>query len=410
MTDRIRSLFRIKNYGLYVVAMLLLGASIGVTGPYLSLYCTKVIGMSTGAYGLFMAVLALSGVAVNTILAKFSDSGMNRKAVIVAAVCCSAMGYASFLIFHHYAALLISVSFLVGLGAPALPQIFASAREAVNENQEAVDSTFANSLLRSLFSAGFLIGPLIGSLLLLTVGYRGVFLGTSVLFLTIGLLVLFLLKNKKSVKSAVNVKPISEPRNESGMGLRSKVIMLPFITLILLNTCNTVYNSTIPLFVVNQLHGTESQAGLVVALCAGLEIPLMIGLGGVAAKIGSRAMMMIGCVLAAMYHVILLLTHELWPIIAGQLLQASFVAMVIAIALSYFQDLLPTLPGLATILYTNATTLGQVAGNLTGGTVTQLAGFRNVYWVCLILVLAAVLLLLRTKPAGSKTHSASIEG
>ncbi|WP_138493758.1 sugar efflux transporter [Paenibacillus pinistramenti] len=407
MIDRIRSLFKIRNYGMYVVTMLLIGVSVGMTSPYLSLYCTKVIGMTTGAYGLFMAILAMSGVTVNTILAKFSDNGLNRKAVIIAAVFCSAMGYGSYLIFHQYIVLLICVSLLIGLGAPAVPQIFASAREAVNENKE-VDTTFANSLLRSLFSAGFLIGPLIGSLLLVGVGYKGVFLGTSATFICVGLLVVLFLNQRKTVAPAVNVKAISDNMNGT-LGLRNKLVLLPFITLILLNGCNTIYNQTVPLFIVNQLHGTESQAGFVIALSAGLEIPLMIGLGGLAAKIGNRAMMMIGCVLAAFYHIILLLANDLWQIIAGQLLQASFVSMVIAIALSYFQDLLPALPGLATILYTNASTLGQVGGNLTGGTVAQVAGFRNVYWVCLTLVLVSFVLLSRTKATAKQSRQTAVK-
>jgi MFS family permease len=139
------------------------------------------------------------------------------------------------------------------------------------------------------------------------------------------------------------------------------------------------------------------QAGLVVSLCAGLEIPLMIVLGGLALKLGNRVLMMSGCITAALYHVLLLLSSAVWQIIAAQLLQASFVALVIAIGLSFFQDLLPTMPGMATILYSNAGILGNLLGNLTGGIIAQLAGFRNVYWVCLLLVTISFIMLSRMK-------------
>lgn len=396
MIARIRSLFAIKNYSMFIVSMMLIGVAVSTTSPYLSLYCTKVIGMSSGAYGLFMAIVSLSGVIVNTVLAKYSDNGLNRKLVIVCATTFSACGYIAYLFIHNYFILLVTVALLLGFGAPAMAQIFASAREAVNANQEKVDSTFANSLLRSLFSLGFLIGPLVGSLLLLNLGYHGVFLGTASLFIVIGLLVLLLLKSSPKLKPTVNVKVISN-QQPAGMGLRNKYIWMPFVTLILLTMCNSTYNLNIPLYIVNVLHGSESQAGMVISLSAGLEIPLMIGLGSLASRLGNKKLMMIGCVLAAIYHVILLVATDLWQILLGQLLQASFVSMVIAIALSYFQDLLPALPGLATILYTNASTLGQLFGNLTGGIVSQLAGFRNVYIVCFVLVLCALVLLMRTK-------------
>lgn len=396
MLARIRSVFAIKNYSMFIVSMMMIGIAVSTTSPYLSLYCTKIIGMSAGAYGIFMAVVSLSGVTVNTILAKYSDSGLNRKMVIVCATTFSAIGYSSYLFIHNYFVLLITVAMLLGLGAPTMSQIFASAREAVNADNGKVDSTFANSLLRSLFSLGFLIGPLVGSILLLNLGYHGVFLGTSSLFLFIGALVLLLLKSSPQVMPTLNVKSINDT-GSAGIGLRNKYILLPFLTMILLTMCNTTYNLNIPLFVVNELHGSESQAGMIISLSAGIEIPIMIGLGSLATRFGNKRLMMIGCVLAAIYHIELLVATELWQIIVGQLLQASFVSMVIAIALSYFQDLLPTLPGLATILYTNASTLGQLFGNLTGGIVSQVVGFRYVYVICLLLAISAFILLLKTK-------------
>ena len=397
MIGRIRSLLQIQNYSMYVVMMLMIGISMALTSPYLSLYCTKVIGISPGSYGLLMALVALSGVLINTILAKYSDNGMNRKMVIIIAVLFYASGYITFLLIHNYVILLIAIPLLMGLGAPAVPQIFAAAREAVNTS-ETVNSTFANSLLRSLFSMGFLVGPLVGSILLTGFGYEGVFLGTFSGFIGIAVLVLVLLRQGQGVgiKPTVNVRSIQNI--EGGhIGLRNKYVLLPFITLILLNMCNVAYNLNIPLFVVNELHGTNTQAGWVISLSAGLEIPLMIGLGGVAARIGNKKMMLIGGSVDVVYHLIVLNSTALWQILAGQLLQASFVAMVIAIALSYFQDLLPTLPGLATILYMNASTLGQLLGNLSGGWVAELAGSRNVSWMCLGLLVVSLILLTRTK-------------
>lgn len=399
MVTRIRQLFEIRNYSIYIISMLSMGVGISLTSPYLSLYCTTVLGMSTSAFGFFMATVSLSGVIVNTILAKYSDQGLDRKKVIIIATLFCGTGYLCYLLFQNFFVLLISISLLLGLGAPTMPQVFASAREAVNAKKD-IDGTFANSLLRSLFSLGFLIGPLVGSLLLTSVGYRGVFTGTAIIFFSISLMIFFFLHSTPSPKLAPAVS-ISSPQANSAsapsVSLKNINILLPFLTMIMLNMCNTVYNMNTPLFIVNTLKGTDSQAGLVVSLCAGLEIPLMIVLGSLASKLGNRVLMMSGCVAAAVYHVLVLFSTHVWQIIAAQLLQAAFVALVIAIGLSFFQDLLPTLPGMATILYSNAGTLGNLLGNLTGGVIAQIAGFRNVYWVCLILVTISFIMLSRTK-------------
>ncbi|WP_246313940.1 hypothetical protein [Paenibacillus foliorum] len=80
----------IKGYSLFVICMLLLGTGISITMPYLSLYFTEGIGMSAGAFGVFMAVSSLSGVVVNSLIAKRSDRGMDRKLIILFAIISSA--------------------------------------------------------------------------------------------------------------------------------------------------------------------------------------------------------------------------------------------------------------------------------------------------------------------------------
>src|SRR5690625_3732785 len=100
--------------------MLLIGTSVSITMPYLSLYGTGVIGMSTGAFGVFMAISSLTGVIANTMIANYSDTGMDRKWLILAAMLSSACGYTSYIVFDSFLGLLLSVSFFNGLGAAAM--------------------------------------------------------------------------------------------------------------------------------------------------------------------------------------------------------------------------------------------------------------------------------------------------
>lgn len=102
MYIRFKNLFAIKGYRLFVICILLVGIGISITQPYLSLYATEDLGMSAGAFGVFMAVSSLSGVVVNSLIAKRSDSGMDRKRLIILAMLSSALGYASYLVFHNY--------------------------------------------------------------------------------------------------------------------------------------------------------------------------------------------------------------------------------------------------------------------------------------------------------------------
>ena len=67
--------------------MMLLGMGIAVTVPYLVLFATKDLGMTTTQYGLLLALAAVSQFVVNSIIARFSDThNVNRKVLIISAI------------------------------------------------------------------------------------------------------------------------------------------------------------------------------------------------------------------------------------------------------------------------------------------------------------------------------------
>ncbi|MGV2882212.1 sugar efflux transporter [Paenibacillus taichungensis] len=391
MYTRIKNLFEIKGYRLFIICILLVGIGISITQPYLSLYATEVLGMSMGTFGVFMAVSSLGGVLVNTLIAKRSDSGLDRKWLIILAMLSSALGYASYLVFDQFIILLVVITFFSGLGAPAMPQIYAYAQESAVASQNN-DKTFAMSILRSLVSLGFLIGPLVGTVILGVLGYKGLFLGTSFIYITIACLVFFFLQRRKSVQQ--NKDKVKSAHTSS---LKNKKIMLPFIAFIFLFAVNAMNTINTPLFIVHELQGTPMEVGLVVSISACLEIPIMLVLGSLGKKISNHTLLIIGCFVGLFYYAILSLSTHSWQLIAAQLLQAIYVAIVMGNGLSYFTDLLPHSPGQSTTLYYNGSIIGRLVGNMGGGILAQIIGFRHVYWMCIAIMVFSVLILWATR-------------
>ncbi|MCJ7843203.1 sugar efflux transporter [Lederbergia sp. NSJ-179] len=392
MFSRFKQLFQIKHFGLFIICMLLIGTSVSITMPYLSIYGTSVIGMSTGAFGVFMAISSLTGVIANTMIANYSDNGMDRKWLILAAMFSSACGYSSYLLFDSFLGLLLSVSFFNGLGAAAMPQMFAYAHELATESQSD-DKTFAKSTLRSLFSLGFLIGPLIGTVLLAAFGYNGLFLGTTTIFILLSALVYFFLPKRKMANT-----PKPKVQKPTLFSVETKRLFLPFFAFILLFSVVAVNSMNTPLLIIHELNGTHADVGLMVGLCAGLEIPIMLTFGALSKKLSNQTIVIMSCLVGILYFTVLGIATASWQLIAAQILQATFIAVVTGNGLSYFSDFLPDSAGVAATLYANASTLGRLGGNLMGGFGAELAGFRYVNWLCVSVIFISFIVLF-VKPA-----------
>ncbi|MCR8660182.1 sugar efflux transporter [Paenibacillus endoradicis] len=359
--------------------------AISLSTPFLSIYFTEQLGVSVGMFGIYLAVTLIAGIWISTLIGRRSDLGLNRKSIYLVATLCNALAFSGYLLFNDFTILFIYMIVFTALGAPGMPQLFAISREAVN-NSNSTDHAFANSTLRAAFSLGFITGPLIGTLLIAAVGFKGIFSGTIGVFLLVALLVFLFLKTNTELKiSNAKVKSFRLSQNRS--------ILLPFLILIFMYTAHWTSTLNTALFITNNLEGTTSDVGLVSSICAALEIPFMIMLGLLSAKYSSRILMMCGAFLGAAYYLVVIFSGAMWQMLAAQILLAVFVAVISAIGISYIQDLLPNMPGYASTLYSNSSTIGRLIGSLVGGGLATIVGYRYSFVLCFILIIISVIML-----------------
>lgn len=387
MFKRLTTLFSIPSYGLLFLCMLLQGMAISLSAPFLSIYFTDQLGVSVGMFGVFLAVTLIAGIWISTLIGRRSDLGLNRKRVYLISTLCNALAFSGYLLIKDFTILFIYMIVFTALGAPGMPQLFAISREAVTKSKF-TDHAFANSTLRSAFSLGFITGPLIGTLLIAAVGFKGIFSGTIGVFLLVAILITLFLKSNSEIKSSnaeVQIKSFRLGQNRN--------ILLSFLILLLMYTAHWTSSLNTALFITNNLGGTTSDVGLVSSICAALEIPFMIMLGLLSAKYSNRILMLCGAILGGAYYLVVILSGAMWQMFAAQILLAVFVAVFSAIGISYIQDLLPSMPGYASTLYSNSSTIGRLIGSLVGGGLASIVGYRYSFVFCLILIIISGILL-----------------
>ncbi|HDT8858064.1 TPA: sugar efflux transporter [Staphylococcus pseudintermedius] len=390
-----RELLTIKNYKLFIVNMMLIGMGIAITVSFFVLFATNQLGMTTNQFGLLLALAAITQFTMNSIVARFSDThAINRKVIIIVGLFMGAISFTLPFFVHSVVLFIILYAIFQGLFAPAMPQLYASARESINQSTSSSRAVFANSVLRSMFSFGFLFGPLVGNILNQSWGYSGLFGGTVAIILTTLLLQVFFFKDIKAKKP---VRDSIMTEQDAPSMLKHRYLIVPFIAFVLLHIGQWMYTLNMPLFVTQYLHEEEKYVGHLASLCAGLEVPFMIILGMVASKVETRTLLAIAAVCGSLFFGSIGIFESIHMMLVGQVLLAAFLAVLLGIGISYFQDVLPQYPGYASTLFANAMVIGQLLGNLLGGAMSQWVGLGNVFYVSALSLACGFVLILFTK-------------
>ncbi|MCE5039470.1 sugar efflux transporter [Staphylococcus auricularis] len=393
----ITSLFKIKNYKLFLLNMMFLGIGIATTVPFLVLFATNDLGMTTAQFGWLLALAAISQFTVNSIIARFSDTKrINRKLLIVTALFMGAVSFSIYFYVHNVWLFIIMYALFQGLFAPAMPQMYASARESINQSASSDRAQFANAVLRSMFSFGFLFGPLIGNLLREWQGYAGLFGGTVTIILITLIMQVIFFKEPKSSSGEVTSDQVQVEAKAPNM-LKDKTLLLPFIAFILLHIGQWMYTLNMPLFVTNHLGEDEKYVGYLASLCAGLEVPFMVLLGALSVRIGTRYLLILGGISGGLFYFSIGVFNSVAMMLVGQVFLAFFLAILLGLGISYFQDILPDFPGYASTLFANAMVLGQLGGNLLGGYMSDMVGLGNVFFISALSLFIGIGIIYMTK-------------
>jgi SET family sugar efflux transporter-like MFS transporter len=368
---------------LFIVA----GLATSFVGPYLALFLADGLHASPVATTAFLTVAPISGVAISWLIGRASDRWPIRRQLLIGSALAGAAGAALTAIFQNYWAVLAVTVSLTAVAGALFPQSFAYARQLLQQH-ESGRAAFGISALRTLFSAAWVGGPPVAALVLAAHGFGWTYGLAAALYLVGALLVVVGLP-----RVAQPVAGTAEVEEHGTGAVRPITLFLIIASFTVVTTASTLNVQAMPLFVSADLGGSISQAGLVLGVCAALEIPLMLALGALSTRIPVRRLIFAGMACAVAYHAVAVVSTEVWMLIAAQVLQAVVISTVSALGISYVQDMMPGHPGRATTMVTNTFPISQiVAAPLFG--LAQHFGFRLAYGMNLGLCVLGLLLLI----------------
>lgn len=288
--------------------------------------------------------------------------------------------------------LLISVGVMFyALASCIMPQLFALAREYTDYS--ARDAAMFSSVMRAQISLAWVIGPPLSFLLSSKFGFTFMYLTETGVFLLGGIMVYFFLPTVPRIATP------SEQTKPKGSSLKDKNVVMLFISMVLMWTCNMMYLIDMPIYTDKELGLSKDLAGYLMGIAAGLEIPFMIMAGYYVRRFGKRRMVIGAVISGSFFYIGLSLFDSQIILIALQLFNAIFIGIIAGIGMLYFQDLMPGRAGEATTLFSNSATMGIILAGIFQGSLAGSFGHQAVYYLAAVFIVISLILCWQVRDA-----------
>lgn len=366
---------------------LAVGISTALFNPFLSLFLSTDVDAGPLKITFFLIVAPLAGVFGSLAAGKLSDRRPIRRMLLIGGATAGLVGTGLTAVVRDYWVLLALAVTAFALAGSLFPQSFAYARQVLERDYPG-RAALGISGLRTIFSLAWVAGPPLAAFLLDRGSFVWVYGTAALMYALAAVVAIFWLDEVPAPAPASPDTPVED----SGDAPRW-TLWLTAAAFTLMQTPLTLAVQSLPLFIGAELGGDVGDAGVLLGLCAALEIPLMLALGVLSTRMPLRLLLFAGAACGIAYYTLVALTGDFWLLAAGQVLNAMFIAAVSGLGISYMQNMLPRHPGRATTLFTNSFPLGaMLAGPLFG--LAQHFDYRLAYWLCAGLCLAGLLLLI----------------
>lgn len=369
------ALFKVPYFGPTMAAMLANVLAEAVGGTYMSLLAVEKVGMSALELGIFLTLYSLSSMGMTTLLGGLFDRRPARWPLLLT-LAAKIVGFAlAGFATAPWMLMLIGIT-LLGLGTASFALLFAIAKGQL-DRADAETSARGMATMRLLSSLGWAIGPAMGAGLVAFGSFPAVFVGAAALGL-VGLVLV--------VATGLKVMPATAELRQK-LTLDTVRQAAPGALALTLFHMTMFMASTAMMIVVVRELGTETDIGLLLSLCAALEVVVM-GLFVVRpmARV-SHGLLIAGFLIFVAYFAVPLVFPTLAAFYFGQVLRAVAIAIISILGMSYMQELLPGRPGAAAALFGNTMSAGALLSGMGTGLWANAFGFWSIFPLSAVLAL-----------------------
>lgn len=404
--------WRHRTYRVLFVAMVLTGVAVSSYIPLISLFLVRVLGVSDATIGLY-ALTGLAAPVVGIAVGRLSDRLGSRTRVFVVVALWLALGRLLMGLAPSFA-VAVGVGVVFGaFGGVLNAQVFAVLKDTLQQEAEDRQAT-VGSAVRTGYSLGWVIGPVLGSSLAAVLGLRGAVVASGVLVL-VTMLPLRALRG--AGRGPIDEDGAADPAASAAIGAGrdghgrargqswgSASLWLFALVALLALTGEGMRLLYLPVLAVDRLGVPLVVFGAVLALAPAVELVAMPAAGVLADRFGIKPVMVAGLVLGALGFCAFAVSSGLPGLLMGQLLNACFIAVVLGLGVTYAQQLHPGGAAFAASVFFAAGSLSAVTSGTIGAVTATSVGLPAMFFAPAALCAGAGVLMLVVKDADRLTR------
>jgi len=377
MLDRSESALRIvirsRFYRSAFVALFIAGIGVSAATPQLTLFLVRDLGTPLPVAGLYY-VTNLAAPIAGYAIGRLSDRAHDR---LLWFRICALIGAAGWLCMA--AAKTVWLPFVIStvalsVAGGSFAQLFAACRDELSRHPTKAENQVV-ATVRMAFTAGWILGPVLGSWFGGVFGLRALLVGTSVcVFAQVIPL------GRQRVERYEG--PTTGQRTERRRQLDHMLPLLIFTGICVLGmTGDTIKFGYLPIYMAEQLHVSDSVRGAVIGIQPLLELLLLPVVARSADRFGPLGVMTVGAALGVGGNLAYALSDSVGGLFLGQALTAGLWACVGALGVTIAQRLYPEGVGTASGVFLGAIPLASAIGGTIGALGVAAIGLPHVFFI-----------------------------
>ncbi|WP_243065079.1 MFS transporter [Humibacter sp. RRB41] len=358
------------------------GLQFAFLNPVLALLLVSLFDASAAQVGWSLAIYNASGFLASLLIPAWADRrGEYLRPMLLCGVFTLVLAGA----LAVTTSLPVAVVALVVLGGPAgvgSSLLFAHLKASGARPSDVVNT-------RAVVSFAWVAGPPLATVIMGALGNRSILIAlavVAVLNVATALVTMAAQRDDGEARSSRQAQP------EDDRPVPRAAVIAIVIAFIALQATNSAAVSVMSLFVTDRLGLPLIWSGIALGVSALLEIPALLAIGRLSRRFSGNALVITGCLAGILYYTAMTFVRDPITLIALQVLNAWFFAVVAGVGLTMFQQIIPR-PGLASGLFTNTRRVGAiVSGPIIGFGSATAFGYQGIFAVCAALTVVALLI------------------